>query len=612
MNCPRTLRFILFNALIIMPSILFAQEHHHPSAKQAILPPELKWSGKSATLVAAKNDPWITPVERSDFQHTPRYEETVLWLERLVEAAPELHMLSLGKSPEGRDLWMIVASKERTFTPAALRATGKPILLAQAGIHSGEIDGKDAGMMLLRDMTVRNKKRELLEGAHLLFLPIFNVDGHERFSEYHRINQRGPVETGWRTTARNLNLNRDYAKADAPEMRSLIRALHEWDPDFYMDIHVTDGADYQYDITFGYNGPHGYSPALATWLDEYFTPAANRDLQVMGHVPGPLVNFVSDRAPEQGLVNWTAPPRFSNGYGDARHLPTVLIENHSLKPYKQRVLGTYVLLESTLRALAKDGKKLREATNADRKRRLAEVPLAWRVPQQPPARTLELLGVELKVMSSTITNSEYVQWTGKTFVQQIPYLQMNELARTVRRPRAYLIPPAWEEVITRLAVHGIQMERLTAPREIAVEMYRLQDAKLAVQPFEGRVNVTAKTQVERRKQTFPAGTVRVTTDQPLGTLAMLLLEPESEDSFLQWGFFLEVLSPTEYVESYVMQPMAERMLAEDVALKTEFEQKLKADSTFAKSPREKLQWLYRRTPFFDAQWQLYPVAREVD
>ncbi|MEK7727854.1 MAG: M14 family metallopeptidase, partial [candidate division KSB1 bacterium] len=475
MNYRRALRVMCCS--FMMGHSLSVMAQGNQAARQALLPPELKWRGKSEALMVAPNDPWLTPVERSHFERTPRYEETIAWLKKLAEAAPELKMIALGKSSEGRDLWMVVASQEHAFTPEALRATGKPTLFAQAGIHAGEIDGKDAGMMFLRDLTVRNKRRELLTQANFLFVPIFNVDGHERFSAHNRINQRGPSEMGWRTTARNLNLNRDFAKADAPEMRALLRALTEWDPDFYMDIHVTDGADYQYDITFGYNGRHSYSPAIATWLDDFFTPAVNRDLQAMGHIPGPLVNLISDREPQQGNFGWTASPRFSNGYGDARHVPTVLIENHSLKPYKQRVLGTYVLLESTLRVVGKEGKKLRAAIDADRNRRAVEVPLAWRVPQPPTPRTIEFLGVEPIVKSSIITNSEYVQWTGKIFKRQIPLVLANEPAQIVRRPKAYLIPPAWEEVLTRLAAHGIQMERLNAPLELEVEMYRLLEAK---------------------------------------------------------------------------------------------------------------------------------------
>lgn len=606
----RAFDWICLGLLAINSVALLAQEHK--ATHDAILPPLLSWQGKSEALVVAAADPWITPVEQSNFARTPRYEETMAWLQKLVATVPQLKMVSLGKSGEGRELWMVIASQERAFTPEALRATGKPTLFAQAGIHAGEIDGKDAGMMLLRDLTVRGKKSELLAQANLLFLPIFNVDGHERFSAFNRINQRGPTEMGWRTTARNLNLNRDFAKADAPEMRALLRALTEWDPDFYMDIHVTDGADYQYDITFGYNERHAHSPAIATWLDDYFTPAVNRDLSAMGHVPGPLVNLINDRAPQEGNFGWTSPPRFSNGYGDARHLPTVLIENHSLKPYKQRVLGTYVLLESTLRVLGREGKKLRAAIAADRSRRAQEVPLAWRVPRPPTPRMFEFLGVEPEVKFSPITKSEYVQWTGKIFTRQIPWVMMNAPAEIVRRPRAYLIPPAWDEVIARLAAHGIQMERLATAQELEVEMYRLHEAKLATQPFEGRVNVSSKPALEKRKQIFPAGTMRVSTDQPLGTLAVLLLEPSSEDSFWQWGFFLEVMTPTEYVESYVMQPMAERMFAQDAGLKAEFENKVKTDSTFAKNAWEQVQWLYRRTPFADAQWLLYPVARVME
>src|SRR5688572_7435238 len=182
-----------------------------------VLPPALPWNGASRALMLPATDPWVTPSEATEFRTTPRYDETVAYLRRLVAASPQLRMVSLGKSPEGRDIWMVIASKERAFTPEAMRRTGKPVLFAQGGIHSGEIDGKDAGLMLLRDMTVRGTKRELLDRASFLFVPIFSVDAHERFSRYSRINQRGPEESGWRTTAQNYNLNRDYTKADTLE-----------------------------------------------------------------------------------------------------------------------------------------------------------------------------------------------------------------------------------------------------------------------------------------------------------------------------------------------------------------------------------------------------------
>lgn len=574
-----------------------------------ILPPEIPWEGKSLALVAGSSDPWITPTETSGFSRTPRYDETIAYLRRLAAAAPEIQMVSLGKSPEGRDIWMAVVSRERAATPESLKAAGKPVLLAQAGIHAGEIDGKDAGLMLLRDLTVRGTKRALLEKASFLFVPIYNVDGHERFSPHGRINQRGPQETGWRTTAENLNLNRDYSKLDAPETQAMVRALNAWDPDLYMDLHVTDGLDYQYDITFGWNGPHAWSPSIARWLDSALRPAVTRDLEAMGHIPGPLILGVAeDSAPEKGIVDATGGVRFSVSYGDARHLPSVLVENHSLKPYRQRVLGTYLLLESALGLLGRDAQNLRAAITSDRARRPSELPLDWKFREGKPD-TIELKGIEFRRVPSPISGADRVEWTGKRVPQRLLFHRMEPKAKA-SRPAAYWIPASAHEVIERLLLHGLRVDRLTAPREVDVAMYRLSDSKLATDPFEGHVAVTAKASLEKRRERFAPGSVRVPTDQPLGDLAMLLLEPACPDSFFQWGFFLTSLQPTEYVEGYIMEPMAERMLAEDPALRAEFEKKLREEPKFAADPKERLQWFYRKTPFFDERWNLYPVARE--
>ena len=225
------------------------------SAVEAPLPPLAPWNGASRALLLPAEHVWATPFEQSGLTRSPSYDETIAWLKRLVEAAPQLKVVSIGDSGEGRPIWMVIASRDGAATPEALRSRGLPVMLVQAGIHSGEIDGKDAGMMFLRDLTVVGSKRALLDQASFLFIPILSVDAHERRSPYGRINQRGPAETGWRSNPRNLNLNRDYAKLDTPEMRALVRALNAWQPDLYFDIHVTDGIDYQYDICLLYTSP---------------------------------------------------------------------------------------------------------------------------------------------------------------------------------------------------------------------------------------------------------------------------------------------------------------------------------------------------------------------
>jgi hypothetical protein len=172
------------------------------------------------------------------------------------------------------------------------------------------------------------------------------------------------------------------------------------------------------------------------------------------------------------------------------------------------------------------------------------------------------------------------------------------------------VPAEWNDVIEKLALHGIRFERIAAPREVDVEMYRVEEPKLAETAFEGRVRVTARPVAERRRERFPAGSVRIPTDQPLGTLAVLLLEPSSPDSLFQWGFFHSILNPTEYIEPYILEPMAERMLAEDPKLAEEFRRKLATDDAFRSNARARLAWFYRQTPFYDARARLYPIGRE--
>ncbi len=579
------------------------------SADLNFLPPTLPWHGASETLALMPNEPWATPCEASRFVDSPDYESTVEWLWKLTDASDRLEMVSLGKSPQQREIWAVILSTEGAFTAEALRSSRRPLLLAQAGIHSGEIDGKDAGMMLLRDLTVLERYEGLVDGINFVFVPIFSVDAHEHSSEYSRMNQRGPRVQGWRTNARNLNLNRDYTKADTPEMRAMLAALTDYDPDLYVDIHVTDGADYQYDITYGFNGEHGWSPHAARWMTDHLRPAVDRDLTEMGHIPGPLIFVVDGRDITQGSYDWTAGPRFSNGYGDARHLPTILVENHSLKPYRQRVLGTYVFLRSLWELLADQGEELMEATAQDRAARPETIPLSYKMGEAPPP-TMLFRAVSEELEISPITGRPEPRWTGRPYQVQIPILAATLPDRVVSIPKAYVVPAAWADLAPLLDLHGIDYEVLDRSRRWKVERDRLPDAEVAEVPFEGHMRVVpgeAEPEVERVE--FAPGSLVVPTDQPGGILAALLFEPQSQDSFLQWGFFLEILQRAEYFDNYVMEPMARSMMREDPELAAEFETRLMSDATFAGDARARLDFFYERTPYFDRRWKLYPVGR---
>ncbi|MGB5551760.1 MAG: M14 family metallopeptidase [Thermoanaerobaculia bacterium] len=607
----RSRRLSLALCFAVWPAMMIAAEQPGPAIDpESLLPPTLTWDGASRSRIAGAEDPWRTPAEKSSFRTTPDYDTTVSWVGRLAEISPRLHLTSLGESLEGRPIWMVIASADGARSPEELHSSGRPILLAQAGIHSGEIDGKDAGLMLLRDLIDGGSQTDLLEGASFLFVPILNVDGHERRSAYNRMNQRGPGEMGWRTNAANLNLNRDYSKLDTPEIRALVRAIDRWQPDLYLDLHVTDGMDKQHDVTWGFHGPHSWSPGGGTWLAERLDVALVRELEAAGHIPGPHIFSLDRRDPTRGILKWIGGARYSDGYGAARHLPTVLVENHSLKPYEQRVLGTYVLLATSLRTLGEFGAELRAAVRADQGRRLAEITLGWGKSEEPNLEPMEFPGVEVRVSPSEISGSERIDWTGKKVDLEVPVFETTRPLGKVAPPPAYWIPAAWPEVIERLKLHGVVVEELSEPRKVDVEVYRLGEPQYGEEPYEGRLTVKAEASLERRRMLFPAGSVRVRVDQPLGTLAVLLLEPASSDSFFQWGFFLSIFQRTEYGESYVLEPLAEQMLA-DPAIEAAFSLRLKEDPAFAADPRQRLEWFYERSPFFDERWRLYPVAREV-
>jgi len=606
-------RFLII--LIYITTSINFQVH----AKDNILPPVDNWSGKSAELIHKDSDTWQTPAERTQLSDTPSYDETVAYLKRLVASENKFNMLSLGKSPQQRDIWLVVASKEGAKTPQALAANHKPTVFIQAGIHSGEIDGKDAGLMLLRDIS-KNGKKALLDNVNIVFMPIFNVDGHERSSPFNRVNQRGPKSMGWRTTAQNLNLNRDYSKADTPEMQLLISAINTWQPSLYLDIHVTDGEDYQYDITYGFNGEHADSPNISRWLSNEFEPVINKALADNGHKGGPLVFGYDSKNFKKGIFGWTAGPRFSNGWGDVRHLPTILIENHSLKPYKQRVLGTYVFLEATLLLLNNKADSLAVATQEDVKSRPAKMTLSWDLDTENPELN-DFLGKEYTNQTDKLTRINYINWNGKSKAyQDLPTFWQRKAKVVVDVPKAFYLSSEHLTVIERLKNQGIEMEVLANATKLSATEFSAKDPEFGKVPFEGHLTVKAQFAQQAVQVVLPSGSIKVKTDQTLGRLAVALLDPRAPDSYFAWGFFNQMFQRTEYIESYAIVPLANQMLAQDPKLLADFlkafppeiaiineEETSEIKDLFKSKSDEKLRWFYQKSPYYDKRYMKYPV-----
>lgn len=560
---------------------------------------------------------WRTHAEQTAYRETPRYNETVAYCRKLAAASPLIRYAEFGQSGEGRALPLVIAATGDTFTPAAARSANKAVVLIQANIHAGETDGKDAGLALLRDIVITKTRAALLARAVVLFIPIYNVDGHERRSPYNRINQNGPAEMGWRANATNLNLNRDYMKADAPETRAWLRLWNDWQPVLFIDCHVTDGADFRYDVTYQYEtGDNVPAPLREWWRTAYegrIVPAA----ETAGRLFSTYLVFRDNRDPiHKGVEGFIGTPRFATGYTPLRNRPGLLIETHMLKDYRTRVLGTYDLLRAALEEVNRDPDGLVQAGQAADEQVISEgrayAPahkVALRIDFTERSVPRLIKGVEFHTELSDVSGAARVVYGTKPFDYTVPFFNETHAVTAVAPPLYYIIPPQWANVIDVLAAHGLRMQRLAAPATFDVESYRFSEVKWGANSFEGRLLVTQKNQTVNERRVYPTGSIIVPMAQPAARVALNLLEPDAPDSFVAWGFFNSIFEQKEFGESYVLEKLAREMLAKDDKLKHEFEQRVANDPKFAASARERLTFFYERSPYWDRQMNLYPVGR---
>jgi hypothetical protein len=573
-----------------------------------------------------------TIAEKSQFRQTGRLDEVERLAEAFARTWPEaVRSFEYGRSGEGRPMRAMIVTRSGALSPEETKRRGIPLLYLQGGIHPGESDGKDAGFISLRELLLGNIAPGTLDNLAILFVPAFNADGHERFARWNRPNQRGPEETGWRTTARNLNLNRDYTKSDAPEMRAMLRLIREWDPLICGDLHVTDGADFEPDISLQaepiHIGDERLRPHGVQLRDELIGKLA-----AQGSIPLPFYpDFVEQDNPASGFQLTVYTPRFSTGYFAMRNRLTVLVEVHSWKDYPTRVRVMRNTVVGLVELAAAHGRRwLTDAHAADAadltgKEIVLDLTAGWNEPTRP--------GVMQKRAAAPAADTEMIDFRGYAYTRdksdisgdlvtvydpsrpqiwRVPFRRQLVPAAVARAPRGgYVVPAGYaEEIGGRLALHGIATERLATSRDKeSVEAFRATDVNFAAAPFEGRTRVKLTGAWSREQQTIPAGSLFVPARQPLTRLAMALLEPTAADSFAAWGFFNACFEMKESFEPYVAEQIAREMLARDPQCAAEFKAKLASDSAFAANPAARLEFFNRRHESWDERYNLYPIFR---
>jgi len=564
----------------------------------------------------AAGDALTTYSERSGFLKTGRYDEVVALCAAFQKAYPkQVRCLEFGRTPEGRPMLALAASRSGALSAAQARRRGLPVVLIQGGIHAGEIDGKDAGFLALREALEGRAAPGALDKQVLLFVPVFNVDGHERFGRWNRPNQRGPEEMGWRTTAQNFNLNREYVKADAPEMRAMLRLVNEWDPLAMIDLHVTDGAKFEHDVGIIVQPVHAGDAALRD-AGRAFRDGVIADLAQAGSLPVPFYPaFKVMDDPASGFVDGVPPPRFSHGYFYLRNRFGMLVETHSWKDYPARVRITRNVVVSVLERIAAHGAAWRR-TAADADARAAElggqaVPLAYEASDR--VRTIDFRGYEYTRTPSEISGALMTRYDeSKPQVWKLPLRDDVRPTTTVTAPRAgYLVPAAHAGLVAeKLALHGIAFRRLEAALEKApVEAFRADKVALDAKSTESRQRASLSGAWKRETRDLGAGALFVPIAQPKARLVVAMLEPQATDSLAAWGMFATAFERKEYMEDYVAEEVAREQLAADPALAAAFRKRLEEDAEFAGSPSARLEFFARRHSSWDERFNLYPVLR---
>ncbi len=568
---------------------------------------------KSTPAPKAMSTDWSTLFEKSNQQKSPNYHESISYFKKFVDKTPYAKMFPIGDSPEGREINCLVIAGNGEFTPELAKKSGKAIILIQNGIHPGEIEGKDACMLLLREMLVTKEKFNLLKNVILLIIPVFNVDGHERLSPFNRPNQNGPLMMGWRTTSHNLNLNRDYMKADSPEMKAWLKLFSDWLPDFMIDNHTTNGADYQYHITYGLERQINISQFLSSWIKEKFLSHIIKKVEKDGFLTTRYIEFKGEKLTD-GLIDYPMLPRFSTGYCAVQNRICLLVETHSLKPFSNRVFSTKSIMTHTIDFINKNHKELislnKKADNQTINYHFKKgkvLPIDFEDADEPD--TFSFKGFESYEEESEITGSKVVRYTNNPILIDVPIFKKTRIKNAANVPKAYLIPKEFSHLIDILTLHGIKHEVLQSPAQILVERYKFINDDFSSRPYEGKQQVTFNVQTFDEKAKLPEGTFIVRTNQRTLRVIVNLLEPMAPDSFARWGFFNSFFERKEYAEAYVMEPIAKQMLKDDSKLSAEFSAKLDSDENFRNNPLERLDFFYRNSPYFDKAEKVYPIMR---
>lgn len=540
---------------------------------------------------------------------TATYAQCIAFYRQLDKNSPKLSIKEIGMSDAGYPYHLVLYSNDGGTDPVLWHRQHKVVILINNGIHPGEPDGVDASMMLLRDLVTG--RINLPDNVALAVIPLYNIGGALNRGHFSRVNQDGPRSYGFRGNAQNLDLNRDFTKNDTRDARSFARIYHWVNPDIQIDNHVSDGADYQYTMTLLCSQWNKLGGELGKFMHDVFQPALFAGMEKKGWPMTPYVDF-EEGNPGQGWEAFYDPPRYSSGYATLFHTIAFMPETHMLKPFHDRVLSTYALMEVMINQSSAHAGDILAKRKSDFQADLnaARWPLHWKA-DTTRYDLIHFRGYQAVTKTSEVTGLPRMYYDhARPFEKEVRFYDYFMADAFVTAPTAYIIPQGWTEVIDRLELNGVHWKRLTKDTTITVEAYHIDNYKSYPRAYEKHhKNMDVTVSASRVSIPFLKGDVWIPMDQPARRFLVEMLEPTGDDSYFSWNFFDGVLQQKEGYSAYRWEDVAAVWLKEHPEVREKLEEKKKSDPAFAQNADAQLEFVYQHSVYYEPAHLRYPVYR---
>ncbi len=563
------------------------------------------------TSTLAQNYPTslLIPFDNNPNQ-TVTYQEAQRFYRELDRLSDLVQTRDWGMTDIGQPLQEVVIASQGHFTPEQNKVVRKPILFIMNGIHPGEPEGIDATIILVRDLIYKPEFTALLDKVTLVILPIYNIDGALNRSGHSRANQNGPEAYGFRANAQNLDLNRDFIKCDSKNCRSFVTLFQKWQPHIMIDNHTSNGADYTYTMTLLATQKDKIHPVLGSFMTKNMTPHLYKS---MFEKKWEMIPYVATRgAVTDGIYGFLETPRYSSGYAALHHTITYLTETHMLKPFADRLWSTYHFMQEVLKYMAL------YPTDVIKNKELAiqstinqeQFPLSYTL-DKTQKDSVFFKGYTAKYKKSEVTGMDRLYYDRKEpWAAFIPYYDAYVPEMIVEKPKAYIIPQAYDKLVDLLNINGVMATKLEKDTTVEVTVYRIESFETVKNPYEGHyLHYNTSVKSEKMNKKFYSGDYVIVTNQKSIRFIIETLEPQGPDSYWSWNFFDGIAVQKEYYSDYVFEDLAADFLKQNPEVAQKLEKKREEDSEFAKNARAQLDFVYRLSPYYEPTHNLYPVGR---